>query len=328
MMQSSIASKSSNADLLPNSTLQYLCRFARQKKSWSPRLLLSLLWRAVWSLRSRHVLRAIVTFPEYRELLRTDPRFRFRYLARNYLSRRLTVTERTFCFSHHYKWLHDHLSSALLSKVLYGSVPLIKIAGSGRSYTIRCGTSRPIDTEGELSLSMEADGETIFILSFSIIPGRVVRSDSTDALLITRMQGTKGCFNEISLATKAMRYVAPPALLVAVLEGFGIAFGIRTLACVSGTDQTSYCWKRAAVFKAAYDAFFIDRGVAKNNAHLFVSMIPMNMKPLSAIKRGHKLRAKRRRELKRLIAEATQQSLRDQGGDNGHNPVQIRLDRI
>jgi uncharacterized protein VirK/YbjX len=300
----------------------------RQKRSWSPGLVLGLIWRAVCNVSNQWSIREILKLPEYAELARIDLRFRFRYLARDYLSKRFTVAERACCFSHHYEWLHNHLSSAFLSKILHEAVPLVEVRDCGNSYTIACSSSRPIDTEGDLSLNLEVNGETVFILSFNIVPGRVVRSPAADVLLITRMQGVKGCYPQISLATRTMRCVAPPALLVAALEGLGDALGIRTLACISGTDQNSYCSKSAAYFGAAYDAFFIARGVNKNEANIFVSPIPMNEKPLALIKKGHKLRAKRRHAFKRMVAEAARQAFYEYCHGRNEAPMPVRFDPV
>jgi hypothetical protein len=85
---------------------------------------------------------------------------------------------------------------------------------------------------------------------------------------------------------------------------------------------------RAASFRAAYDAFFIARGVTKNEANFFLSPIPIAEKPLALIKRGHKLRAKRRRAVKRLIAEAARQSLFTGCHGNDLTLLQVRMDRL
>ena len=270
----------------------------------------------------------VLSIPEYADLARADSRFAFKYLTHGYLARRFTVAERAACFTHNYIWLHDNLPRPLLLSILCRLIPLVEIREDGLRVCISFGLSGAHDKEGDLSLNLEVGGETVFILSFAIVPDTVVRSQAQDILLITRMQGKKGCLRQIRLATKVMRYVAPPALLVAALQGLGGALGIKAVACISGTDQISYCSERAALFRDAYDAFFIARGVAKNEAGFFLSPIPMMEKPLALIKPGHRLRAKSRRAFKRLIAEAARRSLLEKCAGNDWTPLQVRMDRV
>ena len=305
-----------------------LSKLIRQRKTWSPMLLPGVLWRSVSNIARHRQILEVLKYPEYAYLARSDPRFAFKYLTHGYLVKGFTVAERATCFTHHYRWLHDNLPSEFLKQILQRAVPIVEIREGDQRFGIAFGFSRTHDKEGELSLNLEVNGETVFILSFNIVPGNVVKSSAADVLLITRMQGSKGCFRQISMATRAMRYVAPPALLMAALQGLGDALGIRTVACISGKDQNSYCPERAALFRAAYDAFFIARGMTKNEANFFLSPIPMSEKPLGQIKRGHKLRAKRRREFKRLMVDASRLSLLEKCHGHDWTPLQVRMDRI
>jgi uncharacterized protein VirK/YbjX len=294
---------------------------ARQRKTWSPILLTGVLWRAVCNVPKHRQVLDILKYPEFAELARLDPRFPFKYLTHDYLSRGLTVAERVSCFTNHYRWMRDNLPNVVLAQILHRTIPLIEIWQGLQRMCITFGLTTPTDKEGELSLNLQADGETVFALSFTIVPGEVVKSQAADVLLITRIQGTK-----IASAIKAFREVRPTDMLIAALQGLGEAFGIRAFACISATDQSSYCSNLAATFRSRYDDFFLGRGIIKNEANFFVSPIPMCEKPLALIKQGHKLRAKRRHALKRMIAEAARQALYEFRHGHDVAPMQVRFD--
>jgi uncharacterized protein VirK/YbjX len=88
----------------------------------------------------------------------------------------------------------------LLADVLHGAIPLIEIRRGRQKVRITFGTTTSSDKEGELSLNLEVDGNCLFILFFTVIPGRLVKSQAANVLLITRIQGTKGSFSQISTA--------------------------------------------------------------------------------------------------------------------------------
>jgi len=80
------------------------------------------------------------------------------------------------------------------------------------------------------------------------IPGR-------GDLLITRLQGIKGAYPQISAATKACMTL-PRRTAFAALKGVADAFGIGEIAAVSAARQSSYHRDYAAFFQEAYDDFF------------------------------------------------------------------------
>jgi len=163
------------------------------------------------------------------------------------------------------------------------------------------GLSRPSYKEGELSLRLRVNGEIVFILSFTIVPGWVVKSQAAEILLISRLQGVKGAYPQISLATRTLHDVAPCALLFSALKGVADAFGISEIAAVSADRQSYYREDSAAAFQEAYDGFFAELGIPKSATGFFNIPVPLDAKPLSLIKHGHKLRTKAKRAFKQQI---------------------------
>jgi uncharacterized protein VirK/YbjX len=172
-------------------------------------------------------------------------------------------------------------------------------------FAVKMGLSRPWDDEGELSLNFEVNGRVVFILSFTIIPGCVVKSEAQEVVLVSRLQVVKGCYDEIQRATRTLYDVAPPALLLAALCGVAEAFGIKAMAGITGTMKPEFHFYEgeAAHIQQAYDGFFTELGATKGRADFYLGPLPPQEKPISSIKQGHKIRTRKKRAFKRDITQ-------------------------
>ena len=241
--------------------------------------------------------------PAYAQFLGTNPRLPFRCLIRDYLANSLSSRERAASFLHHYKRLKAGLSTELLDSMLFRRVTVLESQQNGIHCEISLCFSRPFEKEGELSLNLHVDGAIVFVLSFTIVPGWVIQSDSKDVFLISRLQGMRDYYPQIRAATKALSDVAPSALLLAALDGFGKFLGIRRFASVSAVRQSSYTEELSPFYKNAYDDFFSEIGLSSNASGFFVSPLPPEEKPMAFIKHGHKLRTREKRQFKREVAD-------------------------
>ncbi len=194
---------------------------------------------------------------------------------------------------------------------MHGDFTILEKWELGSHYRIAVCLSRPF-AEGELTLNLEINGTVVFVLSFTIVPGQVVGVVDRDVLMVSRVQGMRGCQQEIYEATKAFNEVAPSALLIAALQGVAKALQIVKLAGVCATDQAYYQEIHASSFKQAYDEFWLELGASKNANNFFVCSIPPPEKPMLLIRNGHKGRTKKKRKFKQDIAEFVFQSLRDE----------------
>jgi uncharacterized protein VirK/YbjX len=286
---------------------------ARQPYYWSParfsRLVLTLARNIPTQLR---VLR-ILSRPEYLRLIAVTPRFPLKWMGSDYLARGFTTLQQAECFMHHYHRLPGLIPQDLLAQVLLSELQIDEICEGNNRFTIKLALSRPWDYEGELSLNLEVNGRFVFVLSFTIVPGWVVQSDSKEAVLISRIQGVKGCYDDIQLATKVMGDVAPPAILFAALCGFADAFGFDAMAGINATMKPEWhlCDGEQEHIEQAYDGFFSELGAAKGSGDFFLSQLPPPEKPMALIKRGHKTRTRAKRALKREIARRVSALLRE-----------------
>jgi hypothetical protein len=274
----------------------------RQKKKWAFAMLCSIVWRGLTHIGThRKVLGLLLRFPPYTEMVFSNPDFPAKYLTPDYLAQGFTVDERASCFLHHYRRLQTALPDSLLRQTLHEDVTIHEISEGANRFALTMGLSRPCNKEGELSLYLRVDGKIVFILSFTIVPGWVVKSRSAETLLVTRLQGVKGAYSQISDATRSLHDVAPSALLFAALQGVADAFGIAEIVAISAAMQSSYSEDCAASFKEAYDDFFGELGIPISATGYFYISVPLQGKPLALIKQGHKLRTKKKRAFKQQI---------------------------
>jgi uncharacterized protein VirK/YbjX len=242
----------------------------------------------------------------FAEVALCNPRFGLKYLTHDYLARSFDVSTRASCFLHHHERVHAAFPDQFLHDILCGEVPVYQVSQSGISFVVTIGLSRRSqhggsDQEGELSIKLSVENEVVYVLSFTIVPGWVVKSPAEEVILISRIQGLPGSYLKIKLATKTFHEIAPGAMLLAVLQGLALALGVGQIAGVSAKDQCCHCDEMRESFECAYDKFYGELGIGSNSAGFFVASIPIAEKPLSCIKRGHKLRTKGKRSFKREI---------------------------
>jgi uncharacterized protein VirK/YbjX len=285
---------------------QSLFKLAGQSFFWSPRRLLRLIWTISRNIPLQLRVLRLLTRHEYRRLAEAEPTFPVKFLARDYLVCGLTIDQHAACFLHHYKRLPHGLPREWLSKALHQDITVYRLFEAGRVFTVKLGLSRPWDREGEMSLTLEMDAQPLFVLSFTIVPGRVVGSKLDELLLVSRLQGVKGRFDEIRLATKTLHDVAPPAVLMAALCGFAEKYKIEGLAGASSSmkpEVDSVTDGRPLDFQA-YDQFFEGIGAARGLAGFYLAPIPLPEKPMTMVKKGHKTRTREKRSYKREVSDA------------------------
>jgi uncharacterized protein VirK/YbjX len=269
----------------------------------SPARFARLLWAFATNIVRQLEIFRILALPTFTSLLRLEPIFPFKHLTRGYLVRGLSSTERAASFVHHYRRLNAIFPSSILRKILYKDSTLLKKQVDGHLFSVRFGLARKEVREGELALALLVDGLTVYLLQFTIVPGWVVKSPAADVLLVSRLQGMKGCYSQVRLATKAFLDVAPPALLLASLHGIAKACAIDEMAGISAASQFSYVDDCADSFRAAYDDFWIELGAKRISASFFASPIPPQEKSLDTVTNGHKSRTRKKRAFKQQIAD-------------------------
>ncbi|HEX3985964.1 MAG TPA: DUF535 family protein [Acidobacteriaceae bacterium] len=280
---------------------------AGQRYYWSsPSRLGRILWSITSNITRQFEIFRILSLPAFNQLVLLDPVFPFKYLSTIYLVGGLSAKERASCFVHHYQFLEARLPRPFLRQRHQREITLFERREGDRAYAIALGfPPKNAIWEGESSLQLLVNGISVYALQFTFIPGRVFRWDEKDVVVILRLQGMKGRYEEVRSATKALGEVAPQALLVAALQGIAKAWGIQRMAgiCAASQGAHKYAGCSASLFHQAYDEFFEELGATRMTANFYSSPLPLNEKPLNRIRNGHKSRTLRKRAFKLQIAD-------------------------
>ena len=138
-------------------------------------------------------------------------------------------------------------------------------------------------------------------LCFTIVPGWVVKSKTVEVLLITRLQGKRGCNFQIRLARQVLCDYSSRGPLLAALQGIAIAFGICEVKAICAKDQRFYRKETDAILRKGYDDFFAHLGMVRTAAGFYSSPVPIEGKPLASFKGRYRSRTRKRRAMRRQI---------------------------
>jgi uncharacterized protein VirK/YbjX len=289
-------------------------KLIRQPGNWRPQRLGYLAWSIVSNLRGQIELLRIFSLPAFRSLVLLDPVFPFRHLTRDLLLSGLSANERMASILNHYRFLISRMSDRVLQQYAHGEIPIFDHQEDGRHFAVTVGPlAKDALWEGESLLQLKVDGLPIYCLQFTIVPGWVLQRKQRDVIFVQRIQGIKGCFEQVRAATRAFGDVAPPLLLVTVLQGIATAWGIPEFACISANSQYSSRFQNvdcsSARFRRTYDDFFIELGATRVCADFFSLSLPFGEKPIELIGNGHKARTRKKRAFRREIANLVSQTI-------------------
>jgi uncharacterized protein VirK/YbjX len=285
----------------------------------SPRRFARVMWRISTNLSAQVKVLGLLRIGVLSGYVYANPRFLFKALSPEYLLRGLPASTRSACFLYHYQKLHAVCTDNLFTRLMDEDLPVFQKQDGeclvevtlGRSRHIK--GSRFVDHEGELSLNLVVDRIRVYVFSFTIVPGWVVGSEAAEALMLTRLQGELSVFSKTQLASKATRGMPPEMILISALRGVAEALGIHVVAGVRADLNLCYDQEDDAVFRKAYDFFFLRVGAVGNSSGFFLVSFPLPKKPLSEVKRGQKTRTRARRALEMEMATEAYEYLRQHG---------------
>jgi uncharacterized protein VirK/YbjX len=308
-------------------------QMARQKYYWSsPKRLGRIMWSLASNVPRQLEIFRILSLPLFQALILVDSALPFKYLSTKYVIRGLPASKRARCFIHHFRFVRNRLPYSFLRQRQQREITIFETRHGAIAYAVTLGfPPKNANLEGELRLQLLVDGVQTQVLQFTVVPGWALQSNEKDVVFIQRLQGMKGCYQQIRSATKALKEVAPPALLVASLQGLADAWGIREMAGISARSQYCYDERCSTLFTEAYDDFFVDLGCTPTTADFFSGPLPVREKPVEQITNGHKARTRKKRAFKLQIAAAVCQWMTANapvGADELAAPARSRRARV
>lgn len=254
-------------------------------------------WREHQSLSRLKLLRRLENTPD-NDLFR-------QVSGRDYLARGLGVRERMRCVLAHYRFEAATFDDAYRQAVHGAGLVLWEHEADGGSFVLRLEQAPRTDPEGELTLSLLADGKVLHRLSWTWVEGAVVGVDLPVVPFVTR---NAGLWRDAVGAFEAFERVfpnnSPSFFCFAALQGAAQALDIERVVAVRGNAHVAYEAEQDKAFENAYDGFWRILGGAELDARSFVVPLPFYLKPLQDMPSKHRKRAAQRREHWRAIGDA------------------------
>jgi uncharacterized protein VirK/YbjX len=248
--------------------------------------------REIMHLMRRSALRALVT---------DHPPMVYR-CYRMYLASSFTKKARRAVLIEHYLYLLSRVSTIFFNEILRNRPRLWQKIIGPDAFAIRLSFTGELQHEGDLLLEFEQNSVPIYSLSYSIAPGRLVGSSAAQVILIARVQGAVGEFDAIRHATKTCLDIAPPYLLMAVVQGIADALHIGEIAGVKNEEQLTANIDNSRAVYFDYDEFWrVHMGTEAEKFYLIP--VPIPEKPLELITTVHRRRTRFKRRFKSEVTE-------------------------
>lgn len=231
-----------------------------------------------------------------RELGLTDKDI-FQHLRHQfYLSKRLTTRQRLETALHHLDYQYAHYSDAYREQVYRSEgLTLWQQVIDGAHFCIRLAASRELSWEGDLSVTLHANGVRLCIMSFSYVDASVFGLASVPMMFVTRNQSYPQK-PEQQLFRQRFRHTTPQYFCLAAVFGMAQAHGMDRIAAVRHQAQIACTPDNEAILKNSYDEFWRAFQATELDAQSFALPVPMALTPLSEIRAKHRGRAMERRK--------------------------------
>jgi uncharacterized protein VirK/YbjX len=246
----------------------------------------------------------------------------FHHLShRNYLAKGLSLRERVRCVHVHYRFEEATFDAAYQQAVYRdGGLVLWEQVSEGGHVALKLGMAERLNAEGDLTLSLLADGKCVHRLSFSWVDARFAETGETGAAsvlpFIARNQGPRiHAADAVEAFKRAFPHnspvvTTPGVFCFAALQGIAQALGMDQVVAVKSAWHCAYDPADEKHFANAYDGFWEVLGGTRMLGRGWRITLPFYVKPLSEIPSKHRKRAAVRREQWRTIAESAAQTVR------------------
>lgn len=174
----------------------------------------------------------------------------------------------------------------------------------GARYDVVLGPMKEAYLEGDLALIFRCEGNPLYRLTFTFLPGALMGIEENTVLFIGGSQGYRGTVMEARRAAKVFGEVCPATLLLILLKAISKTLGLRSILGIPLALHSCQAITSGKVKPlAAYDAFWEANGAEKLGPfyHMTSDLV---FRPSEASSSAHRARARRKQERKmRLYAE-------------------------
>jgi len=243
---------------------------------------------------------SVMTRPGTRDLTKRYPKLINKFFG-TYLHLDFDKTARQEILMLHYYYIGHRVKPTFYERITDNKIVLWRCENETSLCEIAILFDKQNHYEGDISLVFEIDNIPIYIIGFSVVPGRLVGAPTAQALLIGRIQGTRGRSEEIKRATKLCHDILPPYLLVESCIEIAKALDVTYVGGVDSKGQVTIGAKEDSFFN--YDAFWGTYFAKQVVNNIYVISVDYEVTPLSELKASHRRRTKLKRMFRREVAE-------------------------
>lgn len=213
-----------------------------------------------------------------------------------YLSKQLSTRQRLEIALHHHDYQFKRHTGAYWEQVYRSEgLTLWQEDVNGTHFCIRLAASRDLSWEGDLSVTLHANGARLSIMSYTYVDAGVFGLESVPLMFVTRNQSDPQR-PEQQLFRQTFRHTTPQYFCLAAVFGMAQAHGMDRIAAVRHQAQIACTPDNEAVLKNSYDEFWRAFHATELDAQSFALPVPMALTPLSELRAKHRGRAMERRK--------------------------------
>ena len=241
-------------------------------------------------------------------IIKNLPQAPYKYLGRH-LSYSLGLRARCAALIHHYAFMCSFFEGKLASTLAIHDMTLCAW-GSDEQVAIQLKVASLTMFEGELVLNYLFNNACIFFITFSVVPGYLFGISDKNIVFIGGSQGSKNNFDLIQTATKNNYDVSPQATLVTCIKAITASMGILKIVGISVNNQVAIGRNMGAqIYRGSYDELWLASGGVQISCGDFLIPANLHEKPINMIKKGHRIRTRKKRNFKHFIYNQTLLSL-------------------
>jgi Protein of unknown function (DUF535) len=161
--------------------------------------------------------------------------------------------------------------------------------------------------EGALSTAFFIDDKHVGVMSFSIMDGEVLGLSPGPQLLLCRNQTTADRWYQKPLQD-AFKHIALPYMMFAAVAGVANTLDLKSIYAITEDGHPHGEDKYVDLMKGSYSGFWEKYNATPVRKGIVEMTLPLESTPLDQVAANHRRRAKGRREVMALIAQAAQQN--------------------
>jgi uncharacterized protein VirK/YbjX len=259
--------------------------------------------RFIFNIRAYLELARDIRISGLEEITARYPEYRFKYLG-NYLTPGFSVSQRAAALGYTYRFLTSQTILPFRSIAAGGQAEIWSCAMEGEKFDVILAPVGEAFLEGDMALVFRRNGNPLYRLSFSFLPGRFAGILDRTILFIGGSQGYRGTAEDSRIAAKRLGEICPATLLLIHLRAIAKLLGLNSVAAIAVSEHSCQTITSGTVHPvSAYDDFWESNGAIRCG-RFFRMPAELSFRPSTAASSSHRARARRKQERKsRLYAE-------------------------